>query len=487
MKKPLAFSLQNFSSDLRDDFNNPGLLWQAGILVLCLLLAWQCARLLRKRILTRRQAQAEAQAGPSADAPPNYAFAARSLELGLEGLLRLAFPLFALVFVLIGQGLLERYPPVRSLHLDLLGVAASLLFAMAGIRAIVYLLRNVFPASNALKVGERWIGLVIWLAVATHLVGLTDDLIALFESVNFKVGKQTISLWLIGQGVFSVALTLLVSLWLSAVFEQRLMRADSLDMSFRVVLGRFAKALLVTVAVLVSLALVGIDLTVLSVFGGALGVGLGLGLQRIASNYMSGFIILLDHSIRIGDLVTVDKFSGAVTHIATRYTVLKGLDGTESILPNEMFVSSPVVNHSFTNRKVAVTLPLAVAYDSDLPVVQELMLNAARNHPRVLADPPPRVALARFGADGLELEMGFWIEDPERGSANVRSDINYAIWADFRAHGVRIPFPQREVRMLGHPPAPGGPDAAKRQEGPKSVGENAVVPEKNDKGLPEVK
>lgn len=474
MKKPLAFSLQNFTKDLSDDFNNPVLLWQAGVLIACLLLAWQCARLLRQRILARREAQAQAAANAEAQAQagqapglPHQAFAARSLELGIEGLLRLAFPLFALIFVLVGRALMERYPPVHALHLDVLGVAVPLLYAMAGIRAIVYLLRNVFSASNALQVGERWIAFGIWLAVAMHLLGLSGDVIDFFEDITFRVGKQSISLWLIGQGVISVALTLLISLWLSAVFERRLMQAESLDMSFRVVLGRFTKALLVTVAVLVSLALVGIDLTVLSVFGGALGVGLGLGLQRIASNYMSGFIILLDHSIRIGDLVTVDKFSGSVTHIATRYTVLKALDGTESILPNEMFVNTPVVNHSFTNRKVAVTLPLAVAYDSDLNLVQELMINAARNHPRVLADPPPKVALARFGADGLELEMGFWIEDPERGAAGARNEINWAIWNDFRLHGVQIPYPQREIRIIGGAEQVLPRDAAQQQDLPR--------------------
>ena len=452
---------QIFLVDLWADAQKPTILWQGGTLLLCLLLAWYAARLLRQRIRARTDAAAQA----TADQPPMLA--ARSLQMGREGLMRLAFPLFALGFVLIGRALLEHYQ-----HVNLLHVAVPLLYALAGIRAIVYLLRHVFPASSALKSGERWIAFVVWLAVAVYLLGLRDDLISVFESVKFSVGKQSINLWLIGQGLFSVALTLLVSLWLSAVFEQRLMRADTLDMSFRVVLGRFAKALLVTVAVIVSLALVGIDLTVLSVFGGALGVGLGLGLQRIASNYMSGFIILLDHSIRIGDLVTVDKWSGAVTHINTRYTVLKGLDGTESLLPNEMLVSTPVLNHSFTTRKVAVSLPLSVAYDSDLDQVREIMQNAAAAHPRVLADPPPRVSLARFGADGLELEMGFWIEDPERGSANVRADINYAIWTEFKAKGVQIPYPQREIRVLGGQI----PDIVRQPDAPKGVAQSAAPP-----------
>jgi len=187
---------------------------------------------------------------------------------------------------------------------------------------------------------------------------------------------------------------------------------------------------------------------VLSVFGGALGVGLGLGLQRIASNYFAGFIILLDRSIRIGDMISVDKYSGAVTQINTRFTVLKSLDGTEAIVPNEMLVNSPVANLSFTTRENRLSVQLVVAYDSDLEMVKGLLLGAAAEHPRVLAEPAPAVLLRQFGADGLELEMGFWISDPEQGSLNMRSDLNFAIWRAFQAAGIGIPYPQREVRLL---------------------------------------
>ena len=443
----MATPLHSFVKDLWTDVQNPTILWQAGTLALCLLLAWWGSRLLRSRVAGRfEQAAADGRV-------PGSAFAERSIELGRGSFERLAFPLLALIFVLIGRLILANFQ-----HVNLLHVAVPLLTAMAAIRVVVYLLRKVFSVSAALKAGERWIALAIWLALAAHVVGLTPDIIELLESVGFRIGKQSFNLWLIGQAIFSISVTLLVSLWLAAVLEGRLMSADSLDMSFRVVVGRFVKALVVVVAVMVSMALVGIDLTVLSVFGGALGVGLGLGLQRIASNYLSGFIILLDHSIRIGDLVTVDKFSGAVTLIATRYTVLKGLDGTESILPNEMLVNTPVLNHSYTNRQVALSIPLAVAYDSDLDLVGAILLETAKNHPRVLPEPPPKVSLARFGADGLELELGFWIDDPERGSANVRSDLNFALWRQFKAKGIQIPYPQREVRVL-NPAQPVGENA----------------------------
>jgi small-conductance mechanosensitive channel len=218
-----------------------------------------------------------------------------------------------------------------------------------------------------------------------------------------------------------------------------------------VVLSRVLKAVLALVAVLVALSLVGIDLTVLSVFGGALGVGLGLGLQRIASNYVSGFIILLDRSLTIGDMITVDKFYGAVSQINTRYTVIKALDGTETIVPNEMLVSSPVINHSYTDRKVRVVVKVSVAYASDVDRALEVLVEAAQTQSRVLADPAPAAFITGLGADGVDLEVGFWIPDPEEGTLAVRSAIARLLLQRFKDEGIEIPFPQRDVRISGLP------------------------------------
>jgi len=207
----------------------------------------------------------------------------------------------------------------------------------------------------------------------------------------------------------------------------------------------------VLVAVLVGLSLVGFDLTLLSVFGGALGVGLGFGLQKIASSYVSGFIILLDKSLRIGDLVTVDKYSGSVAEIKTRYTVIKALDGTKAILPNEVLVSEVVTNHSYTDRKVRLATRVQVGYGSDVDQVRALLVQATGVNARVLADPAPFAALVEFASDGLTFELGFWISDPEQGKQGVTSDINIEILRLFRANGVEIPFPQRDVRILHMP------------------------------------
>jgi len=229
------------------------------------------------------------------------------------------------------------------------------------------------------------------------------------------------------------------------------MGVTSLTPNSRVVVSRLLKALLAVVAVLVALSLVGIDLTVLSVFGGALGVGLGLGLQRIASNYVSGFIILLDRSLTIGDMITVDKYYGAVSQINTRYTVIKSLDGTETIVPNEMLVSSPVINHSYTDRKVRVAVKVSVAYAADVDRALQVLVDAARSQPRVLAEPAPASFITGFGADGIDLEVGFWIRDPEEGTLAVRSDIARGLLQRFKDENIEIPFPQRDIRITGIP------------------------------------
>ena len=437
--------LFQFGHDLLNDLRDTDVMWQFGTLALCIAVAWWLARLLRRGLGERLDKQlSDRLDAHEANGDERSLLIGQHLRMVGGGFSRILFPLLALVLVLISRAMLAHFH-----HVHFLDLAVPLLTAFVVVRALVYLLRQVFAPSGALAAGERWVAIAVWVAVALHFTGSLPELTGAMDALVFHIGKQRISLWLIVQAAASVALTLLLSLWLSTMIEGRLMRAESLDLSLRVVLGRFIKALLVLVAVLTSLGLVGIDLTVLSVFGGALGVGLGLGLQRIASNYLSGFIILLDRSIRIGDLITVDKYSGAVTHINTRYTVLKALDGTEAIVPNETLVNTPVQNLSFTTRENRLAIQVTVAYDSDLDQVRGIMLAAAGAHVRILAEPPPVVFLTKFGADGLELEMGFWIKDPEAGSLNVRSELNFAIWREFKMHGVAVPYPQREIRMLG--------------------------------------
>jgi small-conductance mechanosensitive channel len=225
------------------------------------------------------------------------------------------------------------------------------------------------------------------------------------------------------------------------------------------VLSKLVRILFSLIAVLMALSAVGLDITLLSVFGGALGVGLGFGLQKIASNYVSGFIILLDDSIHIGDIVTLEPHYGVVSELRSRYMVLRKLDNTEVIIPNENLVTNVMINHSMTDRRVRVQLSLQVSYQTDLDLAMKLMMEAARMQERVLPDPAPSALVRAFADSGIELLLNIWINDPENGSARLQSEIYLDIWRAFKANGVSIPYPQREVRILNAQPSDIPPNA----------------------------
>jgi len=441
MTSPAAPLLHEIVRIVQQELSRPQHLWQLAVVGGALAGAWFFSRITRRRVEARVQAESRKPAG-----------GVDLLQFSIDGFRRLAFPVSAMVLLALGglgmraAGLVRRTGDIQFLRL-----AFTLVAAAAAIRLFVYVLRRSFPRSNWIGTFERAIALVIWMIVALHVTGLLADLIEVFEAVHIPVGRQRLTLWDLLVGAVSVVLTLLAALWIGSVIEARLMAATPLTPNSRVVVSRLLKALLAVVAVLVALSLVGIDLTVLSVFGGALGVGLGLGLQRIASNYVSGFIILLDHSLTIGDMITVDKYYGAVSQINTRYTVIKALDGTETIVPNEMLVSSPVINHSYTDRKVRVAVKVSVAYESDVDRAMQVLVDAARAQPRVLAEPAPAAFITGFGADGIDLEVGFWIRDPEEGTLAVRSAIARLVLQRFKDEKIEIPFPQRDVRITGIP------------------------------------
>ena len=415
-------------TELWRDLQHPDAFWQVGALLLCLAIGGFAARIVHARVAHGGGAGAHAQA----------------LEFGRRGLRRLVFPLVSLALVLVARIALGGWH-----HVNLLNVAVPLLGSLAVIRAVFLVLRHSFSNAGWLASFERSFATAAWLIVALHLVGLLPAVIDLLDGVGFAVGKQKLTLWTLLQGIAAVLATLLLALWVSGLVEARLLASQGLDSNLRFVLARFARALLIVLAVLIGLPAVGIDLTMLSVFGGALGVGLGFGLQKIAANYISGFIILLDRSLRIGDIIAVGNERGQVTKITTRYTVLKSLTGVEAIVPNEVLVSSIVENESYTDPKVRIAVPVQVGYQCDIERALAILVEAAAAQPRVLAEPAPAALVAAFADSGINLELGFWIADPETGIGAVRSEINLAILRAFRAEGIEIPFPQREVRMLG--------------------------------------
>lgn len=418
--------IHNLLLDLFADLDHPAILWQLAILGVGLLSAWTLNAVIAKHM-------------PKASG---------ALKLGIGGVTRVVFPLSALLVVLVGKALLKHW---HGDHVNLLNIAVPLFTSLALIRLAVYVLRHAFAPSGWISTSERFISGVVWIGLALHLTGFLPDILDALDDFGFHLGKQRISLLMILAGLLSVAVTMVVALWLGKTLESQVMRAERLDMNLRVVLAKLIRAVLILVGVLIALPAVGIDLTVLSVFGGALGVGIGFGLQKIASNYVSGFIILLDRSIHLGDILTVDNRTGTVSRLTGRYMVLKGADGTEAIIPNDTLISSTVVNSSYTNREMRIALPVQVAYASDLDRVMALMCEVAEQHPRVLKEPPPKVYLKDFADSGIDLELGVWINDPEEGQINLRSDLNLAIWQAFRRENIEIPYPQREVRMLSQP------------------------------------
>jgi len=412
------------------DLHDTAVVWQLLALSCCLAIAFFAARRVRQQAVSSNP-DAESQA----------------LNFGRAGLRRIAFPVIALFLVFVARAFLKPFFPV-----NLLNIAVPLLLSLAAVRMVVYVLRQAFPDKGWLTASEKVVAAVVWTGFALYLSGLSVPLIAAMEAVQFKVGKASLDLWMVLHGVFMIVVTILLALWVAGLVETRLM-ATQIDSSLRVVLVRVAKALATLVAVLLSLSLVGIDLTALSVFGGALGVGLGLGLQKIASNYVSGFIILLDRSIRIGNVIALDaNTSGVVTEITTRFTVVRSLSGVEVIVPNEYLVANIIHNQSFTDTRVRLTCRITVAYQTDIDTFFADAVNLVSAMPRVLPEPAPKALLLNFGDNGIDIEIGFWIDDPEEGTGAVRSDINLAILKLCREKGIEIPYPQREVRILNPSP-----------------------------------
>lgn len=408
--------------ELVDDFSSAGMLWQVGIILGSLLIAWSINSLQRARLASSNVHQA-----------------------AIEGLTRVLFPISSLLIVWLGQLVISHW-----YNANLLELASRLLIAMAVIRLAVYVLRYVFSPSGWLRATENVFSTVVWLILVLHVTGLLPDIIAALDSVRFNIGKSAVSLWLVIQGLFTVLVTVFIALWLSRLIENKLMQATNININMRVVINKVIRIAFVFIAVLVALSAVGLDITLLSVFGGALGVGLGFGLQKIASNYVSGFIILLDESMSLGDFVTIGSYYGSVQELRSRYMVLRQLDGTDVIIPNETLITSAVVNHTATRRRVKIALPIQVGYDTDLRATLELMKEVAGRHPRVMKEPAPDAKLVGFGESGIDLNLTVWVPDPENGAGDIPSTVYLNLWDEFKARGISIPFPQREVHVFGH-------------------------------------
>lgn len=400
---------------------------QGAVQIACLLaagfLAWFIARRLRARLPEN----------------PGTGFA----KIGAGGANRIAFPLLFLILAWLARLVLAKLQPV-----PLLNIAIPLIASFAVIRLAVYLLRHMIPPSAFLKSFERFITFAAWSFAALYLTGALSDVLAALEDIKFSIGKDKVSLRQMAEALLYATATVFVALGLSGLAEKRVMSAATINMSSRVVITKILRALALVFGLLIAMPLVGIDLTVLSVFGGALGVGLGFGLQKIASNYVSGFIILLDRSVHLGDLVTVDNRHGIVNAIRARYTVLKSFDGTQFIIPNDTLITNVVINHPRADCVIGVKANVTISYDSDLETATRILLSAAKSHSHILATPESLVLVNRLGENGIELELIAHISDQNQGQATIRSELLITIWREFRGAGVIIAAPQRDVHLL---------------------------------------
>jgi small-conductance mechanosensitive channel len=374
-----------------------------------------------------------------------FAEHALSVLLGKRLIDGVLFPTVLLGLTFAARALLTDAQP-----LPMFGILLPVCISLALIRLGVKVLQVAFDEAPFVRVLERTISWIARLAVVLWVSGVLPLILEELDQIRWKVGGAMLSVRTLLEGALTAGLVLIVTLWISAALESSLLKsAKGSDLSLRKVISNTVRAVLMFVGLLLALSSVGIDLTALSVLGGAVGVGIGFGLQKLAANYVSGFVILAERSMRIGDNVKVDNFEGRITDIKARYTVIRSPSGRESIVPNEMLITQRVENSSLTDSKIAQSTTVTVSYTAPVEEVMSWLLQACQAHPQVLADPAPLVALSALGVNGLEFTVSYWLDDSETGPLNLKSDIHLAILKTLQAQGVEIPFPQRVVHMAG--------------------------------------
>lgn len=409
-----SFNAKELEELLRN-LTGQGALTEAAVLLGCLGLSWFVCFLLRKVL----KIHGAVLFGHSV----------------VDGVL---FPVFALVAALVAREFLKGMVTVAVFK-----VAIPILTSLVLIRLTVRVLSAAFPDNAWMRAIERTLSWVAWIVVVLWVTGVMPAVMDQLDGVRWRIGGTQISLRNMIEGTLTAAVVMVLALWVSAALERKIIHGTGNDLSMRKMVSNIVRAVLLFVGLLLALSAVGIDLTALSVLGGAIGVGLGFGLQKIAANYVSGFVILAERSLRIGDMVTVDNFEGRITDIRTRYTVIRALNGREAVVPNEMLITQRVENSSLADPQVLLSTTVQVAYGTDVRALQPKLEAAVQNVARVLGEPTPVVQLAGFGSDGMDLIVRFWIADPENGQGQVKSEVNLAVLDLLNAEGVEIPFPQR--------------------------------------------
>lgn len=433
-----------------DSLARPASWWQAGVMVACVAAAWLAHR--RYDAWSRRRLDAD---GPNADTPSRW-------RLAIAGSSRhLAFPAALCVALLIGWGVFGALQWPRGA----LWLALSLTVALLLVRLGVYLLERAIKPGPLLRASENVIVAIIWIGLALYLLDWLPLVVDALDRAAVTVGKTRISVLAVVNAILVGLVVLVLALWLARLVERTVMSSEHLSSSLRIGISKATKLVLLVLGAVIALQIVGVNLSALAVVGGTVGLGIGLGLQRIVSNFLSGFILLAERSVKPGDVITVEDQSGSrygwVHELRARYIVIRDRDGVDTLVPNENLIINPVINWSYGGNSIRLKLPVQISYDDDPEQGMALLVQSAAGHQRVLDDPAPAARLMGFGSDGIELELRVWITNPEQGVNNVRSEINLAIWRAFKRHGLTMPFPQREVRIIraDDDPAPQRPSS----------------------------
>jgi small-conductance mechanosensitive channel len=345
--------------------------------------------------------------------------------------------------------------------LTLLDVSLQMVTALILVRLVLYLLRLALGPRSWLRTWETRLTLLVWLGISFELVGWFGEIQKTLDEINLLPGAGHFTLWALLKGLVIITAFVLVTSVIARAIERRVMHIEAIALSTRIGITKFIYFFLVGLGVLLGINAAGVDLTALTVLTGAIGLGLGFGLQSIASNFVSGFVLLMDKSIKPGDVIsftgqpgTNTESFGWVQALRGRYVVVRDRDGVETLVPNQNLITSPVINWSYSDRKVRLKLPVRVSYKDDPELALEILLRATDGHSRILRDPAPVTRLMQFSDHGMDLELRFWISDPEGGVNNVRSDVNRAIWRLFRESGITIPVAQREIVVRSAEPFP---------------------------------
>lgn len=408
--------------------------WQLAVIALSAVLAWFGARALSRFL-------------KSDDHGSLLTAYRRITRLGS----RVAFPTLLGLLTLVAAAIMQRL----GLPQAIASVVAVLALALAGIHLLVDLVKRVLKPGPLMVASEHLITWLAWALVAMYLLDWIEPAASALDSIAIPIGKGGFSLLDALNVIATMLIFLVVGGYLGSLATRGIMSSQQISIGLRVGISKFVRLFLLLIAGLLGLNAVGIDFSALAVFGGALGIGLGFGLQRIAANFVSGFILISDRSIRQGDVITIGNRFGVVKELRARYIVVRDRDGVDTLIPNENVISMEVVNWSYGDRAVRLKLPVQISYRDNPRKALKLLLEAAAKHPRVLKDPAPASRVMNFADNGISLELRYWIRDPEDGVNNVGSDLHLEIWDLFEAAGITIPFPQRDLHLAdGWPPRP---------------------------------